>query len=156
MVTAAGEKAKLLAVMVTVALAGGAVVVVATVVVGARVVVGTRVVVVVGTRVLVVVGDVVVVGWVVVVGARVVVVAGVLVVVDGASVVLGRTVVVVMESRTVTSVETWHPTNKALSVTSRLRRIPGHTQEAGRRFASSASQSWGREKAPRREPFRPN
>ena len=76
MVTEAGEKAKLVAVMVTVAVGGAVVAVVATVVVVvvAVVVVAARVVVVVGAREVVVDAIVVVGGWVVLVVEAVVVV----------------------------------------------------------------------------------
>ena len=137
MVTEAGEKAKLLAVMVMVAVAGGAVVVVAIVVVVAAVVVGDRVVVVVGARVVVV--GAVVVDVVVVEGRVLVVVVGSEVaVVDEATVVLGREVVVDGRSVTETSGETpaWHASSSKVNATRRPLRIPGHTQEARCRFAS--------------------
>lgn len=104
MVTAAGEKAKLVAVMVTVAVGGVVVAVVATavVVVVSVVVVAARVVVVVGARDVVVDGIVVVGAWVAVVVEAVVVVA---LVVEGDAVVEVRDGAVVADVVNVTSRE---------------------------------------------------
>ena len=104
MVTAAGEKAKLVAVMVTVAVGGAVVAVVAAVVVVvvSVVVVATRVVVVVGARDVVVDGIVVVGAWVVVVVEAVVVVN---LVVEGDAVIDVRDGAVVADGGNVTSRE---------------------------------------------------
>jgi hypothetical protein len=137
MVIEAGEKAKLEAVMVWVAL-GGAVVVVARVVVVETVVVGVWLVVVVGGRV--VVGGTVVVGAVVVVGGWVEVVAAVVTTVDDASgaVVVARVGTVEVAPTSESSVDpSVAPSPQAISrIASSNKRlcILRHTQQGSLRF----------------------
>ncbi|MGH8957472.1 MAG: hypothetical protein ACRDVK_02230 [Acidimicrobiia bacterium] len=134
--TEAGEKAKLVAVMVTVALGGAMVAVVATavVVVVTVVVVTALVVVVVGARVVVVVGTVVGVGWVLVAVAEVV--GAVVVRADAVVDVGGGTVVTEVVNDT--SRESFvtplaQAVRNAARTNSKRRRIAGHTYEAWRR-----------------------
>src|SRR5688572_85108 len=128
MVTEAGEKAKLVAVMVTVAVGGAVVAVVATVVVMVArvvVVVGARVVVVIGAREVVVDGILVVGAWVVLVVEPVVVVT---LVVDGDAVVEVRKGAVVdvvnVTSRELSVTPVVQPTRNNAKTSSWLRRIP--------------------------------